>query len=74
MAEGKWFPSLKELFQMGSTFFFTMIAWVFFRSESVSNAQGYLQSMLIGFSFSKFKYQWSKFYIYYCINRMDYKE
>jgi len=35
VAENKWFPSLKELFQIVSTFFFTMIAWVFFRSESV---------------------------------------
>ena len=42
VAEGKWFPSLKELFQMGSTFFFTMIAWVFFRSENISNAFNYL--------------------------------
>ena len=27
--EDKWLPSLNELFQMVSTFFFTMIAWVF---------------------------------------------
>ena len=42
VAEGKWFPSLKELFQMGSTFFFTMIAWVFFRSENVADGLLYL--------------------------------
>ena len=42
VAEDKWFPSLKELYQMGSTFFFTMIAWVFFRSESLVDAFKYL--------------------------------
>ena len=50
MAEGKWFPSLKELFQMGSTFFFTMIAWVFFRSENIISAFNYLI-----FTFVKFE-------------------
>ncbi len=41
----KWFPSFKELFQMGSTFFFTMIAWVFFRSQSIESALMYLFNM-----------------------------
>jgi len=47
VAEGKWLPSFKELFQMGSTFFFTMIAWVFFRSEGISSAIDYLLRMII---------------------------
>ena len=46
VAEEKCFPSLKELFQMGSTFFLTMIAWVFFRSESVSDGFFYLLNIL----------------------------
>ena len=46
VAEGKWLPSLKELFQMGSTFFFTMIAWVFFRSESVMDGFFYLLNII----------------------------
>ena len=46
VAEGKWFPSFKELFQMGSTFFFTMIAWVFFRSESVMDGFFYLLNII----------------------------
>ncbi len=50
VAEGKLFPSLKELFQMGSTFFLTMIAWVFFRSESVLDGFNYLLLMVIKFS------------------------
>ena len=50
MAEGKWLPSLKELFQICSTFFFTMIAWVFFRSESVTDGLKYLSIILTNFS------------------------
>ena len=50
VAEHNMFPSLKELFQMGSTFFFTMIAWVFFRSESVLDGFNYLSLMVIKFS------------------------
>ena len=46
VAEGKWLPSFKELFQMGSTFFFTMIAWVFFRSESVIDGFFYLHNII----------------------------
>jgi alginate O-acetyltransferase complex protein AlgI len=46
VAGDRWFPSLKELFQMGGTFFLTMIAWVFFRSENISNAFNYLFKMI----------------------------
>ena len=46
VAEGKWLQSFKELFQMGSTFFFTMIAWVFFRSESVMDGFFYLLNII----------------------------
>ena len=42
VAQGKWFPSLKEVLQMGITFFITIIAWVFFRAENVSQAVDYL--------------------------------
>ena len=50
VAEDKWFPSLKELYQMGSTFFFTMIAWTFFRSNSIANAINYTLGMLNSFA------------------------
>ena len=50
VAGGKWFPSLKELSQIGSTFFFTMIAWVFFRSESIESALMYLFNMFTNIS------------------------
>jgi alginate O-acetyltransferase complex protein AlgI len=49
VAENKWFPSLKELFQMGSTFFFTMIAWVFFRSDSILDGLSYLSTIVFSF-------------------------
>ena len=42
VAERRWFPSLKELFQMGITYFSTMIAWVFFRSETISSGIEYI--------------------------------
>ena len=45
VVEDKWLPSLKELFQIGSTFFFVMISWVFFRSDSVTNAFIYLNNI-----------------------------
>jgi alginate O-acetyltransferase complex protein AlgI len=46
VAEGRIFPNLKELIQMGLTFSATSLAWVFFRAENVSQAFGYFQSML----------------------------
>jgi alginate O-acetyltransferase complex protein AlgI len=38
VAENSVLPNVKEIFQMGLTFFITMIAWVFFRSENISQA------------------------------------
>ena len=42
VAEGKLLPTPKELAQIGSTFLLTLIAWVFFRADSVSQAFAYL--------------------------------
>ncbi|MUH36587.1 MBOAT family protein [Zobellia amurskyensis] len=41
-AKGKILPSFKEIFQIGSTFFLTVLAWVFFRAENVADALRYL--------------------------------
>jgi len=38
VAQNKYLPSTKETLQMGLTFLLTIIAWVFFRSESVGHA------------------------------------
>ncbi|MFT3796290.1 MBOAT family O-acyltransferase [Flavobacterium sp.] len=45
VAQGKIFPSLKETFQMVSTFALTVLAWIFFRAESVGHAWSYLSGI-----------------------------
>ena len=44
-------PSIKELIQMVITYLSTMIAWVFFRSDSVMDGFKYLSIILTNFSF-----------------------
>lgn len=45
-AQGKLLPSFKEIYQIGTTFFLTIIAWIFFRAENVAMAFDYLRIML----------------------------
>lgn len=45
VAQGKFIPSLVETIQMATTFFITLIAWVFFRAESLTHAFEYLDGM-----------------------------
>lgn len=45
----KIFPNLKELYQILRTFFLVVIAWVFFRSESLFTAFEFIQLMFEGF-------------------------
>ncbi|MCF1190807.1 MBOAT family protein [Mangrovimonas sp. AS39] len=45
VAEGRILPSLREVVQMGLTFFLTVVAWVFFRAESLGHAVDYLWGM-----------------------------
>lgn len=52
VAQGKFLPSLKELFQIFSTFGLTVIAWVFFRAKNMVHAINYLMAM---FSISLFE-------------------
>jgi len=42
VAEGKMLPNLRELWQMGTTFLLTVLAWVLFRAESIYHAQNFL--------------------------------
>ena len=44
-AKGKYLPNIKEIFQIGTTFFLTIIAWIFFRAANVTEAIAYLQQM-----------------------------
>jgi alginate O-acetyltransferase complex protein AlgI len=45
VAQGKFIPSVKELTSMTVTFFLTVLAWVFFRSNSVSEAIHFISSI-----------------------------
>ncbi len=45
IAQGKWFPGAREAFQMTATFAVTLLAWVFFRADSLSHAVSYLIRM-----------------------------
>lgn len=45
VAHNSLFPTLKELFQILMTFSLTMIAWVFFRADSMQHASQYLLSL-----------------------------
>ena len=53
VAQGKYIPSVNELFNMLLTFFLSIIAWVFFRSENVSHAINYLSEMFSVSLFAK---------------------
>jgi D-alanyl-lipoteichoic acid acyltransferase DltB (MBOAT superfamily) len=55
VAQGKYLPSIKEFGQMTFTFFITLIAWVFFRADSVAHAASYIQNIFTLSLFSKFE-------------------
>ena len=42
VAEGKLLPSLRELFEMLTTFMLTVFAWIFFRAENIYHAFSYI--------------------------------
>lgn len=49
VAERKWFPNVTELTQMVTTFSTVTIAWIFFRSENLTHAFGYLTHLIQNF-------------------------
>jgi D-alanyl-lipoteichoic acid acyltransferase DltB (MBOAT superfamily) len=51
-AEGKWLPSVREGMQISSTFLLTVLAWVVFRADRVSDAQSYLLGIFSSSLFS----------------------
>jgi alginate O-acetyltransferase complex protein AlgI len=53
VAEGKYLPSMREVFQMTLTFFLTLIAWIFFRADSVTSAIVYIRDMFTASLFIK---------------------
>lgn len=48
VAKDKAFPTIREGVQIGLTFTITVLAWVFFRAESVGHALGYLNGIFQG--------------------------
>ena len=56
IAEDKLLPSFKELLQMVTTFFLTIIAWVFFRSETIVDGFSYLFHMVSADNFGFIMY------------------
>lgn len=46
VAQGKLLPSMKEFFQMFTTFCLAVFAWIFFRAESLEHAFNYLKGIL----------------------------
>lgn len=47
VAQNANFPSVKELFQMFSTFAFVTFAWVFFRIKSMEDALGFVKKVFV---------------------------
>jgi len=45
VAEGRLLPSIKELFQMGTTFILVVFGWILFRANSITEAVGYMGNM-----------------------------
>jgi len=45
VAEGKLVPSVKEFFQISTTFGLTVIAWIFFRAENLGEAFNYINGI-----------------------------
>jgi len=52
VAQGKLFPTIKELFQIIMTFCLTVFAWIFFRSENLTSALFYINKMFSSFHFT----------------------
>lgn len=46
IAEGRLFPNVKEVFQMGMTFLLVVIGWIIFRADTINVAMEYFTGML----------------------------
>lgn len=53
VAQGRYFPTIKELFSIILTFSLTVFAWIFFRSENVGNAFAFIKKIFSPGLFSK---------------------
>jgi alginate O-acetyltransferase complex protein AlgI len=57
VAEGKYLPTIREFFGMTTTFGLTILAWIFFRANSVSHALIYIKGI-----FSKSLFEMPRLY------------
>ncbi len=48
VAQGKFLPNIKELFQIALTFGLTVLAWIFFRANNLEHALNYIFQIFIG--------------------------
>ena len=62
IGESSFFPTPKELLQVGATFLLVTIGWVFFRSESIDNSFKFLNQMFSDFTF-KSEFEWLNIYM-----------
>ena len=53
VAQGKLFPSIKEVFQIVVTFSLTVFAWIFFRAENLTHALEYISEIFSNTLFFK---------------------
>lgn len=52
IAEGKLFPSLRDIFAVVTTFSLVTFSWIFFRAESISDAVKYIRTIFSSSTFS----------------------
>lgn len=56
VAENRWFPSLTEISQILLTFLLVTFSRVFFRSESITDAFGFLEQIYVNFSYETYQH------------------
>jgi alginate O-acetyltransferase complex protein AlgI len=56
VAQGKYLPNIKEVFQMGLTFGLTVFAWIFFRANNLEHALSYVSEIFSSSLFTFPKY------------------
>lgn len=47
VAEGKWFPTVRELIGMLTTFILVVFGWIFFRANDVTHAWNYIKGIFV---------------------------
>lgn len=63
VAEGRMLPSVREVFQMATTFALVTVAWIFFRSETVYDAFNYISRIFTAPFFAHITYPYTEFFL-----------